>query len=220
MIFFKATLCHSDALPETPFKNIFFQDDFSDSKLKKAWGSWKSESLIRDGVLVGITPKDADHPSVNTIKYPPLSNLEVDLNFKFSGSKRFLVMFRDLDFKGSHAGHICHVEISPNQIVIHDGKMGIFENAIYESRKAGKSLDEKTKALLETKVKRSKFSFDPEKWHNLVIRIQENTLKVWIDKEFATSLESDGIGHTTKSNMNITTVDREVHYDNFFIRTP
>jgi len=32
-------------------------------------------------------------------------------------------------------------------------------------------------------------------------------------------LKSEGIAHKTKSNMNITTVKREVHYDNFAIRT-
>jgi len=217
--FIGMTFSFTESLPESPFKKIFFQDDFSGSKLKKEWGSWKSESLIRDGVMVGITPKDANHPSVNTIKYPPLSDLEVSLDFKFAGSQRFQIMFRDLSYKGSHAGHICHVGISPKSALIYDGKMGIFEKSISDNRKAGKKVDNKTAAFLKTKRAHSKISLDPTKWHNLVIRIQGNLLKVWIDKNLVASLDSEGIGHSTKSNMNITTVDREVLYDNFSIRT-
>ncbi|MCB1232554.1 MAG: hypothetical protein KDN19_20065 [Verrucomicrobiae bacterium] len=45
-----------------PFPKVLFEDDFSGTELGEKWGSWKSESIVRDGVMVGITPTEADHP--------------------------------------------------------------------------------------------------------------------------------------------------------------
>ena len=201
------------------FEITLFADEFDGMKLKPEWGSWKSESVVRDGVLVGITPATADHPSVNTIKLPPLADLEVAVSFQFHGSPSFSVMFRDLDYKGSHAGHICHVAVSPKQLAIYDGKTGIFRKDVREARKAGKKLDAATQKALQAKTSRSPLKLDPKAWHDLVIRIEGDVLTVKIDGKIAGSLKSEGIAHSTKSNMNITTVKREVHYDHFAIRS-
>lgn len=208
-----------NGLAGEPFTKILFHDDFSGVALKKEWGSWKSESVVRDGVLVGITPKTADHPSVNTVQLPPLGDLEVALSFQFHGSPSFSVMFRDLAYQGSHAGHICHVAVRPKAVTLYDGKTGIFLKEIREQRKAGKKLDKMTRDLLKKKTSQNPVNLDPKAWHDLLIRIEGDTLTVSIDGKVVGKLRSEGIAHPTKSNMNITTVDRAVHYDNFAIRT-
>ncbi|MBI1313174.1 DUF1080 domain-containing protein [bacterium] len=217
---FSLATCLTSPLQAGSFKTVLFEDDFSGTELKKEWGSWKSESVVRDGVLVGITPKDADHPSVNSIKLPPLSDLEIAVSFKFAGSKRFNIMIRDLDYKGSHAGHICHVGVNHDSVVLYDGKTGIFLKEIRDKRQAGTKLDQATQDMLKTKQSWNKVEMDPEKWHDLVIRIEGDVMKTWIDGKLSGTLKSEGIAHPTKSNMNITTVDREVLYDNFSIRKP
>jgi len=201
------------------FKTTLFEDEFAGSKLKQEWGSWKSETVVRDGVMVGITPETADHPSVNSIKLPPLADLEVAVSFQFHGSPSFSVMFRDLSYKGSHAGHICHVAVSPKQLSLYDGKTGIFRKDIREQRKAGKKLDAATQEALKKKISRTPLKLDPKAWHDLVIRIEGDVLAVSIDGKVAGKLKSEGIAHRSKSNMNITTVKRAVHYDHFAIRT-
>jgi len=207
------------AVGAEPFSRTVFEDDFSGAALKKEWGSWKSESVVRDGVLVGITPETADHPSVNTIKFAPVADLEVAVSFQFHGSPSFSVMFRDLDYKGSHAGHICHVAVSPKSLSLYDGKAGIFRRDIREQRRAGRKLDQETQAMLKTKIARTPLKLEPKAWHDLLIRIEGDVLSVSIDGKEAGRLKSEGIAHKTKSNMNITTVKREMHYDNFAIRT-
>ena len=203
-----------------PFEHVLFEDDFSGAELKEEWGSWKSATVTRDGVMVGITPKDADHPSVNSLKLPPLGDMEVELSFHFAGSNRFNVMFRDLDYKGAHAGHICHVSISDKGVTIFDGKTGIFANQYYDKKKAGGKYTDEEKAALATTKAVYKAEIDPEPWHKLLIRIEGDLLTVWIDGESVGTLKSEGIGHASKSNMNITTIEREVHYDDFAIRVP
>jgi hypothetical protein len=207
------------AVGAEPFSKTVFEDDFSGKALKKEWGSWKSESVVRDGVLVGITPETADHPSVNTIKLASVADLEVAVSFQFHGSPSFSVMFRDLDYKGSHAGHICHVAVSPKTLSLYDGKTGIFRKDIRDKRKAGGKLDKETQEMMKSRISRTPLKLDPKAWHDLLIRIEGDVLKVSIDGKEAGRLKSEGIAHRTKSNMNITTVKREVHYDNFAIRT-
>ncbi|MCA9137995.1 MAG: hypothetical protein KDB00_14585 [Planctomycetales bacterium] len=212
----------SAALPlqAKEFKTVLYQDEFEGDSLNERWGSWKSESVVRDGVLVGITPKDADHPSVNSIDFPDQSDLEVAVSFQFRGSPSLSVMIRDLDYQGSHAGHICHVAIRPQMVTLYDGKTGIFRKDIREKRKAGEKLDAATEAMLQQKTSRNAIQLDPQAWHDLVIRIEGKTMEVYIDGKIAGRLESEGIAHAAKSNMNLTTVDREVHYDHFALRAP
>ena len=222
--FFFAAACalilSPSPLRADPFSKVVFEDDFSGAELGETWGSWKSETIVRDGVMVGITPTDADHPSVNTIKLPPLSDMEVAVSFKFNGSNRFNVMFRDLDYKGSHAGHVCHVSVSDQGVTIFDGKTGIFANDFYDKKKAGgQYTDDEKKRLAKTKAV-FKHEIDPEKWHDLRVRLEGDVAKVWIDSHLVATLKSAGIAHPSKSNMNLTTIDREVLYDDFSIRTP
>ncbi|MCA9130860.1 MAG: hypothetical protein KDB22_27435 [Planctomycetales bacterium] len=202
------------------FKTVLFEDEFDDESLDKRWGSWKSESSERDGVLIGITPKDADHPSVNSIDFAPQSDLEISVSFQFHGSPSFSVMIRDLKYQGSHAGHICHVAVSPKAVTLYDGKTGIFRKDIREMRKAGETLDAATEAMLRQKSSRNSLQLDPKAWHKLGIRIQGDVMEVSIDDQLAGRLQSEGLAHATKSNMNLTTVDREVHYDHFALRAP
>ena len=202
------------------FKTILFEDEFDDGALDKRWGSWKSESTEKDGVLVGITPKDADHPSVNSIDFKPQSDLEVAVSFQFQGSPSFSVMIRDLDYKGSHAGHICHVAVTPKLVSLYDGKTGIFRKDIRDKRKAGEKLDAATEAMLKDKTSRNPVQLDPQAWHSLRIRIQGDVMDVHIDEQLVGRLQSEGLTHATKSNMNLTTVDREMYYDHFILRAP
>lgn len=222
--FFFAAVCafffSSSSLHADPFSKVLFEDDFSGAELGEKWGSWKSETIVRDGVMVGITPKEADHPSVNTIELPPLSDMEVAVSFKFNGSNRFNVMFRDLAYKGSHASHICHVSVSDQGVTIFDGKTGIFAREFYDKKKAGGKYTDDEKERLEKTKAVFKFEIDPEKWHDLRIRLEGDIAKVWIDSEVVATLKSAGIAHSSKSNMNLTTIDREVLYDDFSIHTP
>jgi len=202
--------------PEHYGKTIF-EDEFQGKELSKKWGMYKSASTIRDGVMVGITPDDADHPSVNTIRFEPQADLEVAVSFKFAGSKRFSVMYRDKAYKGTHAGHICHVAVSPKAVILYDTKTGIFKNEIYDARKAG-TLDEATKELLKTKQQQAKVDLDTSKWHDLLIRIKEDVMEVFVDGKKIGSFQSEGFAHQAVDQVNLTTSKKEVHYDHFKIK--
>ncbi len=200
------------------FQQVIFEDDFSAGKLSKRWGMYKSASTVRDGVMVGITPEDADHPSVNTIRIEPQGDLEVSVRFKFAGSKNFQVMYRDRTCKSSHAGHICHVAVSENFLVMYDGKTGIFRKDIRDMRKAKKKLDASLVEMLKTKSSRHKIDLDKSAWHQLLIRIQGDVMESFIDGKFIGRFQSEGLAHSTKDQVNLTTGKREMLYDDFQIK--
>src|SRR5438105_3511426 len=97
------------ASPGGGYSRVIFSDDFSGSGFGPRWGHYKSGSVVKDGVLVGITPEGSDHPAVDSVKFDPEKDLEVSVKFRFVSekAKSFNVWFDDKDFKGSHAGHIC-----------------------------------------------------------------------------------------------------------------
>ena len=59
---------------------------------------------------------------------------------------------------------------------------------------------------------------DKEEWHELLIRTKGNKAIVKIDGEEVGELESEGIGHTTKSVVSLTTNEDDVHYDDFVVK--
>ena len=196
---------------------IYAKIIFEGKALKKEWGMYKSATTVRDGVMVGITPEDADHPSVNTIYFDAQADLEVSLSFKFSGAKHFSVMYHDRKYKGTHAGHICHVAVKPKAVTLYDTKTGIFKNDIYEARKAG-TMDEAMKTLLKTKQQRVPVDLDVAKWHDLLIRVKADVMEVFVDGEKIANFQSEEFSHEAIDQVNLTTVKKEVHYEHFKIK--
>ncbi|MEQ1854290.1 MAG: hypothetical protein ABMA01_22195, partial [Chthoniobacteraceae bacterium] len=100
------------------YNRVIFADDFSADKFGPRWGHYKSGSVVKDGVLVGITPEGSDHSAVDNIKFDGERDLEVSVKFRFMSdkAKSFNVWFDDKNYKGSHAGHICQATISPTSV--------------------------------------------------------------------------------------------------------
>jgi hypothetical protein len=116
-------------------------------------GSGAFDILIQSPV--GKTIDINDHAGVDAFRFTEgRQDLEISVKFNFVGetAEKFNVWMDDKDYKGSHAGHICSVFISPTSGNISDAKTGNFENTIYEKRKGGGTLDEATEEMLKTKT--------------------------------------------------------------------
>jgi hypothetical protein len=201
------------ALLQADFTRVLFEDDFSGETLGKAWKLYKSASVIRDGVLVGIEPPDAGHNSVNSVDVTPVGDVLVELSFKLEGAKRFAVAFNDRTYKGSHAGHICRVTFDAAGFTYQDDRDGVFKNEIYEKKKKGEKVDLQGKSLA---VKRP---FEPGKWYALSLRIQGDAMTASIDGAPAEAFRSSGIAHEGKRNVALVVSGREAHVDRLRIRT-
>lgn len=203
------------------FSRVIFEDDFAGEAFKEGWGHYKSGSVVRDGVLVGITPEGSDHSAFDNIKFPGEQDLQVQVKFRFvsEAAKSFNVWFDDKDFKGSHAGHICQVTISPKQVQMSDAKTGGFtlENGLYDRKKANQLTDEEKK-MLETKTSRVPVDLKLNEWYTLTTRTKGDTIEVLINDKEVGQFQSEGVTHASKSLVSLTTNAVDVHYDDFSVR--
>lgn len=217
------------APPASSYSRTIFSDDFSGDQFGPLWGHYKSGSVVKDGVLVGITPEGSDHNAVDFVKFEPERDLEVSVKYRFVSDKAkgFNVWFDDKDYKGSHAGHICSVSVTPTSVAISDAKTGNFRNDIYEKKKATPpTLTEEDKKMLATKykslplpAKRSQSRSRPD-WHTLVIQTKGDEVSVKVDGKAVGSFTSEGIGHDHKTLVSLTTNQVDVTYDDFSIKAP
>ncbi|MBE2287624.1 MAG: hypothetical protein IAE77_29475 [Prosthecobacter sp.] len=202
------------------YPRVIFADDFSAEGFGPRWGHYKSSSVVKGGVLVGITAPTSDHSAVDNIKFEGEKDLQVKVKFRFVSdkAKSFNVWFDDKGYKGSHAGHICQATISPTGVNLADAKTGGFnlEGGLYDRKKANQLTDDEKK-LLATKQSRAQTKISLSEWHTLVVTTSGDTISVSIDGKDIGSFTSAGIAHDTKSLVSLTTNAVDVEYDDFSI---
>lgn len=204
------------------YDRLLFADDFSGDAFGPRWGHYKSGSVVKDGVLQGITPEGSDHSAVDNIRIEGERDLEVSVKFRFVSdkAKSFNVWFDDKNYKGSHAGHICQATISPTSVNLADAKTGAFtlDNDLYARKKSGAGLTDADKKMLAGKARRLPVKLSLQDWHSLVVRTQGDEITVSIDGKPVGSFKSEGIAHETKSLISLTTNPVDVHYDDFSLK--
>jgi hypothetical protein len=207
-------------IPADYYSRKVFSDDFSADGFGKRWGHYKSGSVVKEGVLMGITPEGSDHSAVDNVVIEPERDLEVSVKFNFVSdkAKSFNVWFDDKTYKGSHAGHICNVNVSPASVTMADAKLGNFKNEIYEKKKTPEGLSAEEKAFLQTKTKNFPVKLSLQEWHTLVIRTKGEEIEASIDGKIVGTFKSEGVGHETKTLVSLTTNQVDVHYDDFSIK--
>ncbi|HSI10422.1 MAG TPA: hypothetical protein VK961_00195 [Chthoniobacter sp.] len=215
-----ATLAFAET-PSGSYTRTIFSDDFSGTGFGPRWGHYKSGSVIKDGVLVGITPEGSDHPAVDSIKFDPERDLEVSVKFRFVSdkAKSFNLWFDDKDYKESHAGHICNVSVSPTNVAVGDAKTGNFRNDIYERKKAvPPTITDEDKKMLATKNKSFPVKVSLQEWHTLVAQTKGDEVTVSIDGKVVGSFKSEGVAHDHKTLVSLTTNQVDVNYDDFSLK--
>lgn len=219
LLAFTATLAFAE-IPAASYTRTVFSDDFSGAEFGKRWGHYKSASIVKDGVLVGITPEGSDHSAVDHVTIEPERDLEVSVKFRFVSekAKSFNLWFDDKNYKDSHAGHICNVSVSPTGVAIGDAKTGNFKNDIYERRKSPTGLTAEDKAFLLTKNKTLPVKLTLQDWHTLVVRTKADEIEVSLDGKVVGSFQSEGVAHETKTLISLTTNQVDVEYDDFSIK--
>ncbi|MEZ0385572.1 MAG: hypothetical protein ACAI34_00795, partial [Verrucomicrobium sp.] len=197
-----------------------FSDDFAKDGFGKRWGHYKSGSVVKDGVLTGITPEGSDHSAVDNVVIDPERDIEVNVKFRYASdkAKSFNLWLDDKGFKGSHAGHICNVNVSPTGVSIGDAKTGNFRNDIYAKKKTPEGLSAEDKELLKSKNKSFPVKLTLQDWHTLTVRTKGDEIEVLLDGKAVGSFKSEGIAHDSKTLVSLTTNAVDVQYDDFSIK--
>ncbi|MBI1367359.1 MAG: hypothetical protein GC162_01755 [Planctomycetes bacterium] len=194
-------------------KELLFEDDFSSATPKPQWHKVVPTFEFVDGVLKGTQTRDQNipaadgkpevkaHPAVHGLSIPTKDSV-VEVRMKFDGATNMDVEFDDRNYTGSHYGHLCRAQVTLTGVRILDERDGTQNEEIKAMREDPSKKAEVAKRMAG-KIAVYPMKLDPEKWHTVVVETVGQTMRVTVDGTPAAVLTSSGIGHPTKSKIEV-----------------
>ena len=216
-------------LPPIPAKSIavkkelLFSDDFEGAEPAKVWHKVVPTFVVEKGVLKGTQTRDKDipatdgkpaikaHAAVHGLEIPTKDSV-VEVKIRFEGASMIDVEFDDRKYTGSHYGHICRAQVRLNGVTLIDERDGGMRNEIYEMKKDPAKKAEAAK-LLAGRSATYPIKLERGKWYTLVVETVGDEMRVTLDGKPAGFLKSSGIGHATKSKIELGVAGKDGLFD-------
>ena len=225
--FVTATVLAAD-LPTIPDKSVaakkelLFSDDFESAEPAKVWHKVVDTFTVEKGTLKGTQTRDKDipaadgkpavtaHAAVHGLEIPTKDSV-VEVKIRFEGATMIDVEFDDRKYTGSHYGHICRAQVRLNGVTIIDERDGNMRNDIYEMKDPAKKA-ERAK-LLVGRSATFPANLETGKWYTFVVETVGDEMRVTLDGQPAGFLKSSGIGHETKSKIELGVAGKDGFFD-------
>jgi len=205
-------------------KELLFSDDFQGATLDKRWHRVVDTFAVENGTLKGTQTRDKNipaadgkpavtaHAAVYGLELPTKDSV-VEAKIRFEGATMIDVEFDDRTFTGSHYGHLCRAQVRLDKVTILDERDGSQSNALIELKKdADKNKDEINK-LLASHPATFPAKLEAGKWYTLVVETVGEAMRVTIDGTPAAFFKSPGIGHATKSKIELGVAGKDGFFD-------
>ncbi len=205
-------------------KELLFSDDFESATHDQRWHRVVDTFAFEKGTLKGTQTRDKDvpaaegkpevkaHAAVYGLELPTKDSV-VEVRIKLEGATMVDVEFDDRKFTGSHYGHLCRAQVRLDKVTIADERDGSQSNALIELRKdTAKNKDEINK-LLATHSASFPAKLEAGKWYTLIVETVGDSMRVTIDGKPAGFLKSPGIGHATKSKIELGVAGKDGFFD-------
>ena len=204
-------------------KELLFADDFEGSDRSPLWHRVVPTFTFENGALKGTQTRDktipaADgkpavtaHAAVHGLEVPTTDSI-VECKIRFDGATMIDVEFDDRKYTGAHYGHICRAQVRLNGVTMIDERDGTMRNDIYEMNKDPARKAEAAKLLVGRRVT-FPISLEAGKWYTLVVETARDEMRVTIDGKPAGYLKSSGIGHPTKSKIELGVGGKDGFFD-------
>jgi hypothetical protein len=203
-------------IPDQPIakkKELLFSDDFNGAEPGKVWHQVVPTFTFENGALKGSQTRDKNipaadgnpavqaHAAVHGLEIPTKDSI-VEVKIRFDGANMIDVEFDDRTYTGSHYGHLCRAQVRLGGVTIIDERDGNMRNDIYAM-----SGDPTKKAERAEMLKGRQVTYPAKveagKWHDLVVETVGEEMRVTLDGKPAAYLKSSGIGHPTKSKIEL-----------------
>lgn len=201
---------------------LLFSDDF-EGAVAPVWHKVVPTFEVENGVLKGTQTRDMDipasdgkpavkaHAAVHGLEIPTTDSI-VEVKIRFEGATMLDVEFDDRKYTGAHYGHICRAQVRLNGVQLIDERDGNMRNDIREMR-----LDPAKKAEVDKLLvgRSASFKLDLEKgrWYTLQVETVGEEMRVSIDGKAVGYLKSSGIGHATKSKIELGCAGKDGLFD-------
>lgn len=194
---------------------VLLQDDFnreeSDPAKEEIGNGWGTNSKSRakgvkqvdmvDGAMHITMAAVADH-GVSVHHEVAFQNAVIELRFKLNAGDDLGINIADMNEKSVHAGHICMARIRPHDVEIADLKTGRMKLE-HRQAKLDDKLTPEMKKIISSRSQLFKHKLSTGEWHQLSVRILNDTMTVAIDGKTVGEFQSPGIGHATKSRLRL-----------------
>lgn len=204
-------------IPSEPIakkKELLFSDDFKGTDRDKRWHRVVDTFNFESGALKGTQTRDQTIPAANgkpEIKaHAAVYGLEVptkdsiiEAKIRFDGATMIDIEFDDRNYKGSHYGHISRAQFKLNGITILDEREGTQNNKVVEWKKDLPKNQAEIKKLVSAHSITFPAKLEPGKTYSVVVETVGEEMRVTIDGNPAAYFKSAGIGHPTKSKIEL-----------------
>jgi hypothetical protein len=204
-------------------KELLFSDDFEGAEPAKVWHKVVPTFAVERGTLKGTQTRDQNipaadgkpavqaHAAVHGLEIPTQDSV-VEVKIRLEGATMMSVEFDDRKYTGAHYGHLCLAQVRTNGVTIMDQRDGSMRNDTYEMSKDPEKKAERA-ALLKGRQVTYPARVESGKWHDLVVETVGDTMRVVLDGKPTAFLKSSGIGHTTKSKIELGVGGKDGFFD-------
>jgi len=204
-------------------KELLFSDDFEGAEPAKVWHKVVPTFVVEKGTLKGTQTRDQNvpaadgkpaimaHAAVHGLEIPTKDSV-VEVKVRFEGGTMMDVEFDDRKYTGSHYGHICRAQVRLNGVTVIDERDGNMRNDIYEMSKDPAKKAERAELLAGRQVTYPA-KLEAGKWYTLVVESVGDEMRVTIDGKPMAFLKSSGIGHATKSKIELGVGGKDGFFD-------
>jgi len=212
------------AKPIAEKKELLFSDDFNGTEHDKKWHRVVDTFTFEDGMLKGTQTRIKDVPAENgkpEVKAHaavyglelPTKNSVVEVRIKLDGATMMDVEFDDRKFEGSHYGHLCRAQAKLTGITIMDERDGSQSNALIELKKDPVANKDAINKIYATHSANFPAKLEPGKWYTFTVETVGDEMRVSIDGKGVGFLKSPGIGHETKSKIELGVAGQSGYFD-------
>jgi hypothetical protein len=207
-------------------KELLFSDDFENAQPAKQWHDVVPTFTFEKGMLKGTQTRDkripasegqkavTAHAAVYGLDIPTKDSV-VEVKIRFDGANMMDVEFDDRAYTGSHYGHICRALAYLDKVTILDERDGTQSNEVNELKKdAEKNKDAIRKLVADhTATFPLATKLEPGKWYTYVVETVGDEMRVTIDGQPVAYFKSSGIGHATKSKIELGVGGKDGYFD-------
>lgn len=194
-------------------KELLFTDDFEGVERDKRWHRVVDTFAFENGALKGTQTRVKDMPSkdgksiikahaaVYGLEVPTRDSV-IEVKMRFDGATMMDVEFDDRQYTGSHYGHLCRAQVRLDRVTIMDEREGS-QNEEIKKMKEDPAKKEEVARRMAGKSASFPIKLDPDKTHTVLVETVGEEMRVTIDGKPAGYLRSPGIGHATKSKIEL-----------------
>ena len=194
-------------------KELLFSDNMESNPPAKPWHRVVDTFKFENGVLKGTQTRDKTipategkkeitaHAAVYGLEIPTKDSV-IEVRINLAGAGLVDVEFDDRKYTNAHYGHLCRAIIRTNGVTIMDERDGS-QNMVIKKLKEDPTKKAEVAQLMKGKQVTYPAKIEQHKWYTMVVETVGDEMRVLLDGKPMAYLKSPGIGHVTKSKIEL-----------------